>query len=364
MRIAEGGCMGLTRSGRAPLATLALLMCCLAGATGPQSALAQGGAAATGNCAPQGNLHFVCNLISVEDFVPVSGGRWLVGGSYVEKGVGLYLVDTRAKTAKPVALSPAAKPDPLYAGCSAPDLTALQTHGVDVLQAHGHITVYAINHGGRESVEIFRLHPAAGTAEWVGCALPPEGVSGNAVAAMGQGAFVMTKFDDTRDKQGFQHIMSGQVTGAVYRFTPGKGFDEVPGTQLAGDNGLVVSSDRQWIYVNAYGTREIYRLPLSGNGARQSVKVDFCPDNLRWAPDGSLFVTGQFIDAKSMAITALHGWATVRLDPQTMAITPVVKEPGLKVFDNATSTVQVGQTLWFGTFRGDRMAYMRVPNKQ
>jgi hypothetical protein len=34
----------------------------------------------------------------------------------------------------------------------------------------------------------------------------------------------------------------------------------------------------------------------------------------------------------------------------------------ISVFDNATSTVQVGQTLWFGTFRGDRMAYMPAPH--
>ena len=33
----------------------------------------------------------------------------------------------------------------------------------------------------------------------------------------------------------------------------------------------------------------------------------------------------------------------------------------MKEFDNATSTVQVGDTLWFGTFRGDRMAYMPAP---
>jgi len=351
--------MNFTETGRAPLLALALV-CATSLVMGVRPAAAQVAAPAADGCAPMGDLHFVCNLISVEDFVPVDGGRWLVAGSYVEKGVGLYLVDTRAKTAKPVILSLAAKPDPLYAGCSAPDLKALQTHGLDVKQAKGRITVYAINHGGRESVEIFRLHPTAGTAEWVGCALPPEGVSGNAVAAMGKGAFVMTKFDDSRDKQGFQHIMAGQVTGAVYLFTPGKGFNEVPGTQLSGDNGILASADGRWVYVNAYGTREIYRLPLSGNGERKRTKVDFCPDNLRWAPDGSIFVTGQFIDSKTMAITALHGWATARLDPQAMTTTPVVKEAGLKVFDNATTTVQVGQTLWFGTFRGDRMAYRAV----
>jgi hypothetical protein len=320
---------------------------------------AQTPAAGPKTCAPEGDLHFVCNLISVEDFLPVDGGRWLVGGSYIEKSVGLYLIDTRAKSAKPVTLSLAAAPDPLYAGCSAPDLKALQTHGLDVRQVSGHTRVYAINHGGRESVEIFELHPAGDTAEWVGCALVPDGISSNSITALRGGAFAITKFMDTHDKAGFQHILAGQVTGAVFLWTPGKGFTEVPGTQLSGDNGLLSSADGRWLYINAYGSREIYRLPISGHGQRSVAKVDFCPDNLRWAPDGSIFVTGQFINAKTL--NTMHGWATVRLDPKTMATTPLVKEAGLKVFDDATSTVQVGQTLWFGTFRGDRMAYMTLP---
>jgi hypothetical protein len=325
----------------------------------PQLGAAQTPASGPPSCAPEGDLHFVCNLINVEDFLPVNGGRWLVGGSFVEKSVGLYLINTRTKTARPVALSLSDKPDLKYAGCAAPDLKNLQTHGLDVKQTKGQTTVYVINHGGRESVEIFRLHPAADTAEWIGCALPPEGVNSNSIAALADGEFILTKFMDSRDKQGFQHILSGQVTGAVYRWTAGRGFNEVPGTQLSGDNGLLASADGHWLYVNAYGSREVYRLPMSGNGQRSVAKVDFCPDNLRWAPDGSILVTGQFITAQTL--NGMHGWATVRLDPTTMATTAVVKEPGLKDFDNATSAVQVGQTLWFGTFRGDRMAYMPLP---
>ncbi len=311
------------------------------------------------SCTPEGDLHFVCNLVNMEDFVPVDGGRWLVGGSLIEKSVGLYLVDTQAKSAKSVSLSLSAKPDPLYSGCAAPDLKALQTHGVDVKQVGGHTRVYAINHGGRESVEIFDLHPAGGTAEWVGCALPPAGVNSNSISAMAGGAFAITKFLDTNDKDGFQHILSGQVTGAVYLWTPGKGFNEVPGTRLSGDNGILSSRDGRWLYINAYGSREIYRVPVSGHGKRSVAKVDFCPDNLRWAPDGSIFVTGQFINARALNTT--HGWATVRLDPKAMTTTPVVKKAALKVFDDATSAVQVGQTLWFATFHGDRVAYIELP---
>jgi hypothetical protein len=324
-------------------------------------AAAQTGASAAASCAPEGDLHFVCNLISVEDFLPVEGGRWLVGGSYVEKSVGLYLIDTQAKSAKAVTLSLAATPDPNYAGCAAPDLKSLETHGLDVRRVNGHTTVFAINHGGRESVEIFRLNPAANTAEWIGCALPPEGTTGNSITAMANGAFAMTKFVDSRDKQGFPHILSGQVTGVVYLYTPGKGFTEVPGTKLSGDNGILSSKDGRWLYINAYGSHEIYRVALSGKGKPLVAKVDFCPDNLRWAPDGSIFVTGQYLSAQTQDLKNLHGWATVRLDPKTMTTTPVVKEPGYKEFDNATSAVQVGQTLWLGTFRGDRMAYMPMP---
>jgi hypothetical protein len=312
-------------------------------------------------CAPAGDLHFVCGVVNVEDFLPVDGGRWLVGSSLKPGSVGLYLIDTSAKTAAPVALSIAATPDPTYAGCAAPDLKALSTHGLDVVAGrHGVTTVLAINHGGRESVEVFHLQPKHTAAEWVGCVVLPPGANGNSIVALPHASFAVTKFLDTNDKQAFQHIMAGEINGLVYLWQPGKGFSEVPGTALSGDNGIAASPDGKWLFVNAYGTREIYRVPLSGEGERTKVSVDFHPDNLRWAPDGKLFVTGQYIDPQSRG--APDPWATVRLDPRTMAVTEVVKEPGWPEFGDATSTVQVGKTLWFGTFRGDRIAYRPAPH--
>ncbi|MGH8256616.1 MAG: hypothetical protein ACRET0_10420, partial [Steroidobacteraceae bacterium] len=156
----------------------------------------------------------------------------------------------------------------------------------------------------------------------------------------------------------FQHLMSGAATGVVYRWTPGKGFSEVPGTRLAGDNGVVVSRDGKWMFVNAYGSDEIYRVALSGDSRPMKVKVDFHPDNLRWAPDGTLFDTGQFLEPRRKgAPPGPDAWASVRLDPRTMAVTPLVKEAGRPEFGDATSTVQIGRTLWFATFRGNRVAY-------
>ena len=327
---------------------------------------AQSATAATGaGCTPKGDLSFVCGVVNVEDFLPVAGGRWLLAGSLQSASAGLYLIDTAAKTFQAVNLSIAAKPDPRYP-CTAPDLKALATHGLDVTPpGHGGVAiVYAINHAGRDAVEVFHLNPAKGTAEWVGCVVTPAGASPNSVAAVPGGGFVVTKFLDNSDKEGIQHVLAGQINGVVYLWLPGKGFSEVSGTHLSGDNGIVVSPDSKWLFVNAWGTREIYRVALPGHGndkgERSSLKVDFHPDNLRWAPGGKIFVTGQFID-DAKHLDGPLGWATVLLDPQTMKLTPVVKEPGYAQFGGATSTVQTGSTLWFGTFRGDRIAYRPAP---
>ena len=351
---------------RSPLASAAAAVLALATSlAAPGTASAQGAAAVPSSCSPVGDLSFVCGLTNVEDFLPVEGGRWLVGGSFKEGSAGLYLIDTASKTAKAVMLTIAATPDPIYAGCQAPDLKKLSTHGLDVKPGPtGTTTVYAVNHGGHEAVEVFRLTASKGSAEWIGCVAMPANTSTNSVAALPGGGFVATKFLDTSDKAAFQTILAGKVNGTVYRWTPGKGLSEVPGSQLSGDNGIAVSADGKWVYVNAYGTNEIYKLPLSGSGQKAVAKVDFHPDNLRWSPDGKLFVTGQFLSSPNSP-TPPPGkhtdWATVRLDPATMAVTPVVKEAGLAEFEGATSCVQVGKTLWFGTYRGDRMAYRAAP---
>jgi hypothetical protein len=324
---------------------------------------AQSAALGGGGCRPKGDLSFVCGVVNVEDFLPVEDGRWLVAGSLQPGSAGLYLIDTAAKTFKAVDLSIAAEPDPRYP-CTAPDLKGLATHGLDVTPGDAGVsTVYAINHAGRDSIEVFRMTAAKGSAQWVGCVVMPHGANPNSVAALPDGGFVVTKFMDNSDKKAFEHILAGKINGIVYLWRPGKGFSEVPGTRLSGDNGIVVSPDGKWLFVNAYGTDEIYRVPLPGHGndagERSSVKVDFHPDNLRWAPGGKLFVTGQFVDGPRLDVPL--GWATVLLDPQTLKTTPVVKEPGFPEFGGATSTVQVGSTLWFGTFRGDRVAYLPAP---
>jgi hypothetical protein len=342
-------------------ALIAAALALSASAALPQAAAAQT-APAPAACAPQGDLKFICNMINVEDFLPVDGGKYLVGGSYKEGSDAMYLIDTAKKTRTVVALS-AGQQDPIYKDCpGAPNFKTLSTHGVDVRAGKGgRTTVYMINHGsGRESVEVFELTAARNAAAWVGCVVAPEGTSANSVVGLADRSIVFTKLFDTKTRgAGISPVLQGQITGLVYHWVPGKGISVVKGSELSGDNGLVASADGKTLYINAYGTKEVWRVPLDGQGERASVKVEFNPDNLRWAPDGTLFTTGQYLVPGK--IQGPNDWGVARIDPKTMTATQLLKEPGTKEFDDGTTTVQVGKTMFFGTFRGDRVAYRTLP---
>ena len=322
-------------------------------------------AATPAPCTPQHGINFICGMVNVEDMLPVDGGKSVVAGSYKDGSVGFYLIDTATKTAKVVALSVAAKPDPLYDCPGAPDLTKLSTHGLDVRPGrNGAAVLYAINHGGRESVEVFNLDARKGSAEWVGCVVAPEGTSANSVVGLPDRSIVFTKLFDTRERgagmaTGISPVLQGKITGLVYHWVPGKGISVVPGSELSGDNGLLASPNGKTLYINAYGTKEIWRGPLDGRGQKASAKVEFNPDNLRWAPDGTIFVTGQFLNPANLA--GPNDWGVARLNPETMFVSTIITAPGMKEFDNATTAVVAGNTLWLGTFKGDRIAYMPAP---
>ena len=316
-------------------------------------------------CTPSGKLNFICGLKSVEDLVAVPGGRWLIGSSFglgaaaTSPSAGLYLIDVAGKSARPAKITGGAAPKTgPFAGCAAPDLKTLNTHGLELRPGQGGThTLYAVNHAGRESIEVFSLDTrgAEPVATWTGCVVMPGGAAANSVAALSNGRLAMTKFQTARSPDAIMTVLKGGISGAVYIWTPGSGFKELPGSQLAGDNGITASPDGKWLFVNAYGGQAVHRFALDGSAPPKVAKVDIRPDNIRWSPDGQLLVTGQFI--KPETLNKPHGWAVLRLDPNTMVVTTVLKEAALPSFDDATTAIRVGGQMWIGTFRGDRIAY-------
>ncbi len=325
------------------------------------------------SAAAEANLKFVCGVASVEDLLPIEGGKYLIGSSFdANRAVGLYLVDTAEKTARPMRLSVAAKLDAQFGPSPGPpDFDKIYTHGIEIgPKDAGTNLVYAVNHGGRESIEVFRVNSRDNTAAWVGCVLLPEECFGNAVCRMRDGSLLITQFFNKR--VGLPSNQNPSVSGLVFHWTPEKGLAKVPGSEFSGDNGVLGSPDGQSVFVAAWAANEVWRIPLNGRGPRSSTKLDFRPDNLRWAPDGSILVVGQSDSPRdpsgstaapppATSAPVPEDWVFARLDPQSLASSLVLRVKGTAAFGNGTSAIQVGRTFWFGTYLGDRIAYTEIP---
>jgi hypothetical protein len=322
-------------------------------------------------CAPSGGLNFICGLQAAEDLVLVPSTRWLIASGMVA-GSGLHLIDTQAKTARGLFNSDmsTARPDKSrFAGCPGPlDPKQAILHGLSLRQAQtGRYTLYATNHGGRESIEVFDVDARGATplAVWIGCVLLPSDMPANSVAAFSDGALVATVL--VLPGKTFEDVWAGRNTGIVLMWTPGsKDFRPLPGTELSGNNGIETSPDDREFYVASTGLKRIvaYSRANPSKPLRFAQLKEFAPDNVRFA--GDRLVTAGMIDAepscggapkKPEDIRCPRGWVVDAIDPKTMAVTEITRGPAAAPYSGTAMAVQVGDIIWLSSFSADRVAY-------
>jgi SMP-30/Gluconolactonase/LRE-like region len=323
-------------------------------------------------CTPSGGLTFICGVANPEDLVLVPNTRWMLA-SGMAPGSGLHLVDTRAKTTRnlyPAGTASARLDKTKYASCPGPlDPKQAVLHGLSLRPASGsRYTVYATNHGGRESVEVFEFDPsgAAPAATWIGCVLAPGKMSFNSVAAFTDGTLVATVLI-TPDKT-FEDAFAQRNTGVVMQWRPGTpAFIAVPGTELSANNGIETSPDDREFYVASTTTKRI--LAFARNNTSKPVRVaqlkEFGPDNVRWTSDNRLITAGMIDDEPACGgapkdekgIRCPRGYVVVTIDPKTMAVTEVARGPATPAFTGTAIAMVSGGELWLGSFNADRLAY-------
>jgi len=322
-------------------------------------------------CPPAAGLSYVCGPVGAEDLVRIPGTHWIIGSGMVENNNPgkLHLIDTDKKSWDILYPNKIAKNELdtiSYPACSgAPDAKRFGAHGIAIRDDGDQTsTVLAVNHG-REAIEVFKLNAIGEkpVIRWIGCVPMDETIYVNSVAFLPGGGFVFTKFFDPKAPQGFGAIMEQKATGGVFEWHSDTGVRPIEETELAGANGIEVSKDGKSIYVAAWGTQELVRFTRrNGSIKKDAVKIDFLPDNLRWAPDGKILVAGQTRDANAAdGMFAFKGWIVAKLDPETMEISEVAKDHGESPLQNASVAIDVDGTLWIGSFRADRVAYKPVP---
>ena len=317
-------------------------------------------AAGAAQCDPDGDVQFVCGPGNPEDLAAVPESPWVIVSAMVADG-GLYATDARDHTSTPIFPLETSAPrhdTATYGSCPGPDTSGFQPHGLGMRPgADGVHTLYVVRHGDREAIEVFEVDAGGDSpaVTWVGCAIAPEGVRLNSVAALPDGAFVATHFRPDG--------------GELWEWQPGAGWSEVPGSATAGPNGIEASADGRWLYIGGWGTQSLIRLSRGQTPiVTDSVNVGFHIDNVHFAPDGSLLAAGHAGSGPDSIFACIREGdcdgitsRAARVAPDSLAAEEVVRYPSNDLLIVGTAAIEVGDELWVGGIGGgDRIARFPV----
>jgi sugar lactone lactonase YvrE len=298
--------------------------------------------------------------------VALPGSQWIVASAFAGTG-GINLINVRDHTttlAFPAATSKERLDAKTYNTCPGPpdaaDKAKFATHGLALRAGRNSThTLYAVHHGGRESIEVFEVDARGKTPAltWIGCAVAADPIGLNSVVALPEGGFIATDFLARGiDAAGRGRMLAGENNGALWEWHTATGWKIIPGSEAAGANGLEISKDGKWLYVAAWGSQSFFRLSRGQTPVkRDAVPLGFRVDNIRWAPDGSILAAGQG------GVAPMQTSNVVKIDPNTLKVQEIIRHPNTPEFGNGTVAVQIGKELWVGSFRGDRIAIFPAP---
>jgi hypothetical protein len=307
-------------------------------------------------CAPGPNV--VCEQRAPEDLV-LLGSDWVAAGAFTGIG-GLVLIRTADRTS--IGAYPAAnmrnRPDTAtYPDCPGPpNPDGFQTHGLYVEPGGGPVyKLFVVAHGPREAIEVFNVDtaPATPVVTWLGCVVAPDPIGLNSVRGLPDGGFITTNFlprNSTPEET--QRMREGATNGELWEWHTNTGWVEVPGSEAAGANGVELSDDGRTLYIAAWGSQSFIRLSRGATPpVREEIPLDFRVDNIHWARDGKLWSVGQ----------AGSEWIAVKIDPDTLEAQELVRRPDTPEFGSGTALAEVGDALWVGSFRGNRIVIVAAP---
>ena len=332
-------------------------------------------AASAQDCTPDSDLDYVCGPQKPEDVLVLPATRWLIASGFVE-GAGLKLVDTRTRRFMRWFTAAHEQVDAdrrSFATCPGPvDPARFNARGLSLRPAGaGRWRLLVVNHGGRESIEVFDIEVRGDVPRliWRGCVPMPEGQVANSVASFADGTMLATVL--TRPGSTIAHFMLGRMTGAVWQRRPGEAsFTPLPGTELPGNNGLETDPDGRRFYVVAFGWHAV--VVFDRADTRQPIAridaPDFLPDNIHWT-GGRLLLAGMRLDepacgglrvvANGVADPMLchRGWVVGELKDGRISTVAYGRPQG--GFNGLSAAAIAGGELWLGSFQSGRLAVVR-----
>lgn len=325
-------------------------------------------------CKAKDNARPICIFTNPEDMVPLPGDQALIIGEYGSSSedhsgelVLFVLESEERRTLFRGGDSPAAARagwgDP---SCTTPPTRAFNAHGIDLVRrTDGTLQLFVIQHAGREAIESFEVlgHGADWQVVWRGCIPAPENASLNEVVGLPDGSLYTTKMSSLDGALDFEGGMPTKPTGHAFSWSAVRGFRKIPGTDGIMPNGIETSPDGRFVYMNASGDSSIRKVEVATGRELGRAPVS-SPDNVTWTPDGKRLLiaslTGLDPTDFSLCQDMKRGacgipFEIVAVDAETMQpIGPIYTSDGPPM-GAGTVGLQVGNELFIGSFKGDRI---------
>jgi len=326
----------------------------------------QAGARSAG-CDDEQGLTYICDLVVPEDILTVGSTGLLLASGHRAPGH-LYLIDPVARTQSELIHGATFKSEHdtrAYSDCPGPlNLQAFDVHGLSLAETSPrHFSLYTTSHGAREAIEIYDLdlRGAAPTLTWKGCVLLQQDGYHNSVARLADGGFVTTRMRD-QTYRGTAGVPAG-ITGRLFEWHPGGQLQPLAGTELSLPNGIDVSADERYVFVAAFGSREMVRFDRRATPmAKRVVSVPIRPDNVHWASNGKLLIAGPNYVAPTVCSGegCASGWSVLEVDPETLAFSRLGGADQTVAVQAVSSATRVGNDIWVGS-NDDRVARFSLP---
>lgn len=245
------------------------------------------------------------------------------------------------------------------------------THGLDIKQrTDGKQMVAVTNHLPEETVELFELVSTESSWQlvWRGCVQSPIIESGarlpmfNDVALTTDGAFYVTEMYDRMTP--FDDLIAAGVadedTGVVWSWSAGDGFQVVAGSQGSFPNGIVINPDEDTLFVNYWFSGETTMVDLA-SGQVLATHQGGRADNLTfasgsvWAAKHDMSIMEYIEGCPPDATNCFLPFSVHELDPEDLSEKNVWRFDST-VFGFGTVAMPVGESIWFGSAHGDRVA--------
>jgi hypothetical protein len=324
----------------------------------------------------QDRAEVLCGTHSPEDLEPTPDGKYLLvaqleGVDAKGDGQGIQLFDIAKKSFSKISVVNEPRTDWGSASCPGPLAKETVAHGISLnKRANGMFELYVVNHNQRQSMEMYELRRKGTSWElaWHGCVLSPRHF--NDVAALPDGDFISSNpaalMKD--DKTDAASLASGKPTGYVVRWTRAKGLEEIPGTRVGFPNGVLVSADGRFLYLNAWTEHKVHKYDLKFQKDVQVVDVDFMPDNLSWVDPRlnpgvhkvSMLAAGVRRDSGDCPAGSAHPcvqqFGVAEIDPVTMKVN-VVHQSAVdeQLISSVSEALKVKNDIYIGAYKGDRL---------